>query len=188
MRKVVRDVTMAIKKSSLNEETKKKITPKNVIMPRIYGLPKIHKIDIPLRPIVNTIGSPTYDLTKHIAKTLKPLIGKSFSFIKDSSELVGRMKDWKVDDNDLLASFDVVSLYTKNPIDGAIEVIKKVSNPETARLVELCLRSTYFSFQGQIYEQTEGVAMGSPLSPIVANIFMEYFEEKSIKYSPHKPR
>ena len=82
------------------------------------------------------------------------------------------MKDWKIDENDLLASFDVVSLYTKIPIDGAIEVIKKVSNPKTTRLVELCLRSTYFSFQGQIYEQTKGVVMGSPLSPIVANIFM----------------
>ena len=79
-------------------------------MPHIYDLPKIHKEGIPLRPIVNTIGSPTYDLAKHIAKTLKPLVGKSFSFIKDSSQFVERMKDWKVNDNDLLTSFDVVSL------------------------------------------------------------------------------
>ena len=85
LKKLVRDVTMAIKKSSLDKETKKRITPKNVIMPRIYGLPKIHKTSIPLRPIVNTIQSPTYDLAKHLAKTLKPLVEKSFSFIKDSS-------------------------------------------------------------------------------------------------------
>lgn len=85
MKKVVKDVTNVIKKSSLSDEIKKKIIPKNGIMPRIYGLPKIHKEGIPLRPIVNTIGSPTYDLAKYLAKILKPLVGKTFSFIKDSS-------------------------------------------------------------------------------------------------------
>ena len=85
-----------------------------------------------------------------------------------------------MDENDLLTSFDVLSLYTKNPIDEAVEVIKKVSNPEIAHLVEMCLRSIYFYFQGEIYEETKGFAMGSPLSPIVANIFMEDFEGKAL--------
>ena len=100
LKKVVREVTLAIKKSSLDEDTKKKLIPKNVIMPCIYGLPKIHKACIPHRPIVNTIGSPTYDMSKHLAMTLKPLVGKTFSFIKDSSQLVGRLKEWKVEEND----------------------------------------------------------------------------------------
>ena len=149
---MIREVTKAIKNSSLDDETKKKLTPKNVIMPRIYDLPKTQKTGIPLRPIVNTIGSPTYDLAKHLAKALKPLVGKTFSFIKDSSELISKMKEWKMSDNDLLTSFDVVSLYTKIPINEAVEVIKKVSDPETAHLVEICLMSTYFGFQGEIYE------------------------------------
>ena len=41
-------------------------------------------------------------------------------------------------------------------------------------LLEFCLKNTYFSFQGQFYEQVEGAAMGSPVSPIVANLYMEY--------------
>ena len=98
------------------------------------------------------------------------------------------MKDWKLNDNDLLNSFDVVSLYTKIPINEVVEVIKKVSDPKTAHLVEICLSSTYFCFQGEIYEQIEGVAMGSPLLPIVANLFMEDFEEKVINSSPQKQR
>ena len=49
------------------------------------------------------------------------------------------MKEWKMSDNDLLTSFDVVSLYTKIPINEAVEIIKKVSDPETAHLVEICL-------------------------------------------------
>ena len=54
-------------------------------------------------------------------------------------------------------------------------------------LLEFCLKSTYFSYQGQHYQQLEGAAMGSPISPIVANIFMEDFEHKAISTAPHPP-
>jgi hypothetical protein len=62
-----------------------------------------------------------------------------------------------------------------------------VTDPETTKLVEVCLRSTFFSYQGEFYEQTRNVAMGSPLSPIVANLFMENFEKKALDSYPLKP-
>ena len=52
-------------------------------------------------------------------------------------------------------------------------------------LLEFCLRSTYI--QNQYYEQVEGAAMGSPISPIVANLYMESFETRAISTSPHPP-
>ena len=52
-------------------------------------------------------------------------------------------------------------------------------------LLEFCLKSTYFAFQGNLYEQKEGAAMGSPLSHIVANIFMEDFGAKALSSAPH---
>ena len=55
-------------------------------------------------------------------------------------------------------------------------------------LLEFCLKNTYFSFQGQFYEQVEGAAMGSPVSPIVANLYMEYLEQKALSTAPHPPR
>ena len=53
-------------------------------------------------------------------------------------------------------------------------------------LLEFCLKNTYFSFQGQFYEQVEGVTMGSPVIPIVANLYMEYLEQKALSsaYTP----
>ena len=45
-------------------------------------------------------------------------------------------------------------------------------------LLEICLKNTYFSFQGQFFEQVEGVAMGSLVSHIVTNLSMEYLEQK----------
>ena len=54
-------------------------------------------------------------------------------------------------------------------------------------LLEFCLRSTYFTFQNQYYEQVQGAAMGSPISPIVPNLYMESFETRAISTSPHPP-
>ena len=51
-------------------------------------------------------------------------------------------------------------------------------------LLEVCLKSTYFTFQGRFFEQQEEAAMGSPISPIVANLYMEEFETKTISSSP----
>ena len=49
------------------------------------------------------------------------------------------------------------------------------------------LTSTYFCDDGQFYEQTDGVAMGSPLSPVIANFYMEDFEIKVTEKATHKP-
>jgi hypothetical protein len=62
---------------------------------------------------------------------------------------------------------DVVSLFTNIPLNKEIMVVKEVADPETTKLAKVCLRSTFFSYQRKFYEQTSGVAMGSPLSPIV---------------------
>jgi hypothetical protein len=154
IKKIIRQVKKSINSSNLDERTKKRLTPNNEITPRIYGLPKIHKEDIPLRPIVNTIGSPTYELAKHVAKILNPLVGHTDSFIKDSNEFINIIKNEKVRPQDTLISFDVVSLFTKIPLDEAIQIVKEVTDPETTNLAEVCLRSTFFSYQGEFYEQT----------------------------------
>ena len=49
--------------------------------------------------------------------------------------------------------------------------------------MEICLTSTFFSFEGEFFKQTYGVAMGSSLSPVVANLFMEDFESKALNAS-----
>ena len=45
-------------------------------------------------------------------------------------------------------------------------------------LLEFVLTTTYFAFRGEIYRQKFGTAMGSPVSPLVANMFMEQLERK----------
>jgi hypothetical protein len=87
-----------------------------------------------------------------------------------------------------MVSFDIVSLYTKIPVDEAIKVIEELTDKETYLLVRVCLKSTFFTFRGCFYEQTEGVAMGSPLSPVVANLYMECLEKTWNRLFPLKPK
>ena len=89
---------------------KKNIIPRNTANPRICGLPKIHKVGTPIRPIMNTIGSPTYQLVKFLAKTLKWLACQTFSYIKDSSHFVNDIKYIHVDETEIMVSFDVVAI------------------------------------------------------------------------------
>ena len=51
-------------------------------------------------------------------------------------------------------------------------------------LLEFCLKNKYFSFQDQFYEHVEGAAMGSPVSSIVANLYMKYLEQKALSIAP----
>ena len=55
-------------------------------------------------------------------------------------------------------------------------------------LLEFCLNTTYFKFQGKMYKQVKGAAMGSPFHPIVANLFMEDLETKALATVPPTPK
>ena len=82
-----------IKGSYIDNDIKKKILMLDPLIPRIYGLPEIHKLGIPLRPIVDTIGSPTYRLAKFFANKLNPLVANTSSFIKDSPFFIEKLKN-----------------------------------------------------------------------------------------------
>ena len=63
-----------------------------------------------------------------------------------------------------------------------------LSPERVAELLSLCLKSKYFSFSGEFYEQRQGAAMGSPVSAVVANLYMEFFEELALETAPSRPR
>ena len=167
--------------------------------PKFYGLPKIHKEGTPLRPIVSSIGAVTYSTSKELARILKPLVGKSHH-ICNNQDFIQHLKGIALGPDEVMVSYDVRALFTSVPIQPALEVIEKLlkedqdlqkrtimSTKHIMDLLELCLRSTYLTHSGNFYEQVEGAAMGSPISPIVANLFMENFEIRALQSSPNPP-
>ena len=184
-------------KTGLGTNTYKSIYPTGCVPPKFYGLPKIHKPDTPLRLIVSSCGFVTYGVVKELAKILKPLVGKSPHHINSTQDFVEQAKHFKLEPGECLSSYDMPALFTSVPIDPALNIIKDLLDKDTTLkektvmevgdiilLLEFYLKNTYFSFQGQFYEQVEGAAMGSPVSPIVANLYMEYLEQKALNTAP----
>ena len=168
--------------------------------PKFYGLPKIHKTGNPLRPIVSSRGLVTYGVIKVLSKVLKPLVGKSPHHIQSTSDFINRANELSLQPGECLTSYDITSLFTSVPVDPALNIIKDVlekdeklndrtvlSVQDIIELLGFCLHNTYFSFQNKFYEQGEGVATGSPVSPIVANLYMEYFEGKALRSTVNLP-
>nr|XP_012145059.1 PREDICTED: LOW QUALITY PROTEIN: uncharacterized protein LOC105663013 [Megachile rotundata] len=79
------------------------------------------------------------------------------------------------------------SLFTNVPIKKSIEIIQDKVPENLVPLIQHCLNTNYFIFQGTYYEQVSGAAMGSPISPVVADIYMEYLENYILNNAPLKP-
>ena len=184
----------------ITEEKYKKMYPTGAGAPKFYGLPKIHKQDTPLRPIVSSTGTVSYNTAKELARILKPLVGMSTHHLQNTKDFIQQLKEVKLQQDETIISYDVKALFTSVPIQPVLNIIKnKLENDQQLQqrtstsvsqitsLLEYCLRSTYFVFQGEYYEQLEGAAMGSPLSPIIANICMEEFETRALSTSPNPP-
>ena len=85
------------------------------VLPRIYGLPKIHKPNVPLCRMVSFIGTATYQLAKFLKQILVPLVGNTLYTAKNSSEFVELISSIKLGKSESQVLFDVVSLFTLVP-------------------------------------------------------------------------
>ena len=155
----------------------------------MYGLAKVHKqlvnICPPFRPILSAIGTPTYNIAKFLVPILKPLTTNDYT-LKDTFEFSRDILNQNP--NLFMASLDVDSLFTNIPLDETINIIieKLFSENETVHnlnkdqfkcLLTLATKESYFLFDGELYQQVDGVAMGSPLGPTLANIFLCHYED-----------
>ena len=178
----------------------KKLYPTGAVPPKYYGLPKVHKPGMPLRPIISGIGSVTHAAAKELARIIKPLVGGSHYHVKNNLNFMKSIEGIQLRPEECMMSFDVESLFTSVPIEPSIGIIKKLLEDDKnlhqrtnmsvnhiSCLLEFCLKTTYFTFQGKFFEQVKGAAMGSPISPIVANLFMEDFEVKALSTTPTPP-
>ncbi|XP_011859689.1 PREDICTED: uncharacterized protein LOC105557131 [Vollenhovia emeryi] len=167
-------------------------------LPRAYGLPKIHKPECPLRIIVSSVDSPLYSFSFFLHNIIKSsTIPKPQSHILNSYDLVNKLNGRHIQETHDLISLDVVSLFTNIPLDLAEDSIttrwtyisEKCAIPqeEFLKAIRFVLKSTYFSFNGKIYQQTFGTPMGSPLSPIIADITMQDLENRAIELLNFRP-
>ena len=159
----------------------------------LYGLPKIHKTNVPMRPILSSYSVPNYKLAKFLVPLLEPLTKNRYTVTNSQ----GFKEKIVCQDSDLfMVSLDVESLFTNIPVEETINLIldKIFTEPDTIyhnfnrsrfkQVLELAVQDTAFVFNNNAFKQVEGMAMGSPLGPTFANIFMCGLEESMLDNCP----
>ena len=132
------------KKGSIDNRTRLHLVSGGHSMPRIYGLPKIHK----------------YKLAQFVSNMISPLVGRSPHHVKNSTEFASFIRNHKISEKSTMVSFDVVSLFPKVPVPAAIDQLKiiltsvteflarnKIDADDVIQMVKLCMSSTIFAFQ-----------------------------------------
>ena len=152
----------------------------------LYGQPKVHKAGTPVRPILSTVNTHNYNMSKYLVSLLQCINDSPF-IIKDSFSFVREIVEVENDDY-CMASFDVKNLFTSIPIDETINIILDRLFPDSrlhkgfdralfAKVLQNCTKNNVFLFNEECYRQIDGAPMGGCISPLLADIFLGYHEQ-----------
>mgnify|MGYP003335416267 CR=1 FL=1 len=174
---------------------------KTTRFPRIYFNPKTHKQNMPLRPIVSGINWTTENTAILLDETLKPIIYSKPHIPKDTFQFIQILEDCQYDlltlqhQDIYLVTFDVEALYTSIPQDKAIQRITDTLQEANTlippsifkEITRYILHNNYFKFQGTIYKQQHGIAMGNPAGGAIANTYMLKWDQHLLNHPKFSP-
>ncbi len=157
----------------------------------LYGLPKVHKPGCPISPILSAINTYNHNLAKFFIPVLAPLTSNE-STVKNSSTFTKDIQNVSLQHPSYMASFDVKSLFTNIPLIETINICVEqchrhgliphnLTTPQFKSLSELAVKESVFQFNNKLYQQIDGVAMGLPVGPTLANAFLCYHESIWLK-------
>lgn len=194
-------------RSNLTKKEYDFLTKFRSITPHMYGLPKLHKTttfsnlksdqhgclsitapqDLKFRPIISSRFAPTSHLSSLLDVILKPFLSRLNSYCRDTFHFLETLPRI-MDDDYILMSFDVVSLYTSIPHKLGYQAIEfwleKHNDMIPTRFeksfilcsLKLVLERNYFSFEDDFYVQKAGTAMGTKVAPTYASLVMGFLE------------
>lgn len=150
---------------------------------QMYGLIKIHKSNYPVRPITSACASPGFKLSKYFTNVISEIFNENGFHILRSTDIIDKLNNVTIDADDILASFDVVSMFTNIPINLMLDIISKRNNILFEHFhikfelfadifIFLLKECAVFMYDKRCFKQKDSLAMGSPLSPILAKILM----------------
>ena len=160
----------------------------------LYGLPKIHKVGNPLRPIISSIGTFSYQLAKFLVPIIDPLTRNEYT-IENSTKFVNELCSLNMPRSSVMASFDIESLFTNVPLKETTEIITNelvdgnyntfgLDKPQLSKLLTITTSESVFTFNNKLYAQVDGVSMGSCLGPSYANVFLCKHEKRWLDECP----
>ena len=159
----------------MDDITYKRLYPTGAVPPKYYGLPKVHKPGMPLRPIISSVGSVTHATAKELTRIIKPLVGGSQYHVRNNKDFIHSIEGIQLTADECMMSFDVESLFTSVPVDPSIQIIKKLLEEDRSLhlrtkmtvnqiscLLDFCLKTTYFIFQENSLSRSKVLLWGHP--------------------------
>ena len=188
-------------RGAMTDKLYQRLNPTGTQPSVLYGLAKVHKplVDnIPkLRPILSAINTPTYKLSQYMNKLLKPFTTNEYT-ARDSFAFANDIR--MQDHTQYMCSLDVDSLFTNIPLTETVGICADLlfadkmicdglTKDDFLKLLTIATTESFILFNGSHYQQVDGVAMGSPLGPTLANIFLGHKELQWLNDCPahYKP-
>ena len=185
-----------VNSKAITEQQYDRLAPSGSRPGIMYGLSKVHKQLVDgfpkLRPILSAINTPTYKLAKFLVTIMEPLTKNEYT-VKDTFTFAHDIRSQNA--NVWMSSFDVDSLFTNIPLEETINIccnelfksspiVAGLTKTQFRQLLELTTKESFILFNGAYYRQLDGVAMGSPLGPTLANIFLCFHERHWLNQCP----
>ncbi|XP_067653189.1 uncharacterized protein [Haliotis asinina] len=159
---------------------------------------KIHKNPVKTRLLVCSRDTVFYSTAQHLTIVLSPLGKSTNPFISDSTDFCTKIRDINNPGPISVVALWIYSpMYLVKKLSGhyATEFNKTIFNnhstpaslPTIISLTSACINSTHFTWGDAIYEQVHGLPMGSPLSPILTEIYMTDLEDRALETAPFEP-
>ena len=178
-------------KNLLSDAIIERIRPVGSQRARMYGLPKVHKSDVPLRPILSTINTSARPVAEYLKEILQPIHDKYSNYCaQDSFSFAAEIKSMQTQSSTFMCSYDIKSLFTNIPLGEVIDICanalysdENVTPPPFSKsiftaLLEFATCGVEFSFNNIMYKQLEGCGMGNVLSSLLSNIYVGYLEHQ----------
>ena len=185
----------------ITQQQKRYLTNFQPKCPTFYGIPKIHKQNIPLRPIVSQIEGPTSKINELVDYYLSIAEKHIPDLLQDTTAYLNLLNKYQeqieITDNTYLISLDVVSLYTNIPHEEGAQFVSEfyeetkqywnnphlplISAEQLKTMILFILNNTTFTFNNKFYSQKYGTSMGAIFSVKYANIYMYMFFRKFLK-------
>lgn len=196
IRKYLRENSTYLAKFNINSFNSNEMNP---LIPTLKCLIKLHKPEKTIRPIISNQNTPTNRVSKLIQNFLYKHFHNKFTHtIKNSTDLINKLKNFKLNKNSKLVSFDIKNLYTNIPINQTLDFIKKhlinfqdhnklniLEINSFIGLLEIVCNQNFFTFENKFYRMKDGLPMGSPISGILADIFVDHFETELFSNKNH---
>ena len=146
------------------------------------------------RPIISSCEGPTERISSFVDSLLQPIAKLHNSYLKDTTDLINFLENTEVQENTILVSIDVASLYTNIPQEedittmcNAYERFHNYNPPIPTHffrdMLGRILKENYFQFNGKNYLQIHGTAMGTKMAVSFTNLFMSVVETEILNES-----